>query len=163
MECEICYSHKCNNDFIKLPCDHELCNECFPKIMNGKCPFCRFKFSNTNQQYYNEIDNEIDLEIDILYYSEDENQLTSRQRRRRRRNYNIYNNRNNRNNRPRNITSNIPIEIFIFDEETPNQEPTTQSLNTKTKRVFKQNGKRRNKKNNRWNQLRLQQNIPNSY
>jgi hypothetical protein len=166
MECEICYSTKNDNNFVKLPCNHSLCNECFPKLINGKCPFCRHQFSNTNERYYNEMDEEFDLEIDIIYYSEDEDQLTSRQRRRRRRDYNTYNNVNSR---QRNITSDIPLEIFIFDQQdTPNQEQEQEQEtviyhNTKNKRVFKNNNTKRNKKNNRWNQLRLQQNIPNSY
>lgn len=160
MECEICYSHKQDNDFVKLPCNHSLCNICFPKLINGCCPFCRYKFSNTNERYYNEVDQEFDLEFEVLYYSEEDDiPLSSRQRRRRRRNYN-----HTINSRPRNISNNTPTQIFIF-EESNNQiiEPQRIFHNTKSKRVFKNNEKRRNKKNNTWNQLRLQNNISNSY
>jgi hypothetical protein len=41
-ECNICYEVYDNNScLIWLPCFHFLCNECYKKLTNNICPFCR--------------------------------------------------------------------------------------------------------------------------
>ena len=140
-----------------------MCNDCFPKIRIPVCPFCRAKYGNNNNKYYNEIDHEffdIEFDIDIVYYSDDnESYNTSRtnRRRRRRRHHNLRP-------RPRQITPQTPVNIFIIDNpiEDTNNEPEIHS-NTKPKRTFKRNEKRRNNVNNSWNFRNLQSNISQSY
>ena len=42
MECGICIELVC---LIKqLPCNHEICKNCYIKLYNNNCPFCRRKF-----------------------------------------------------------------------------------------------------------------------
>jgi hypothetical protein len=40
-ECYICYEDVNENHFKKLSCTHELCQSCYSKLPNEKCPFCR--------------------------------------------------------------------------------------------------------------------------
>lgn len=40
-ECDICYEEVNEKYFKKLPCKHELCQSCYSKLTNEKCPFCR--------------------------------------------------------------------------------------------------------------------------
>ena len=166
MDCGICYDKKGLEEFTELPCSHKVCNTCFPKIRVPVCPFCRQKYGNNNERYYNEIDNEfddlLDLDFDILYFSDDEHSYSQRtQRRNRRRQF-----RRNHNPRPRQITNNIPTNIFYLPniniEHIYNPPTTTQTSthnNTKNKRKFKNNGKRRAKTSNNWNYRNLQTNL----
>jgi len=40
-ECDICYEEVNEKHFKKLSCKHELCQSCYSKLPNEKCPFCR--------------------------------------------------------------------------------------------------------------------------
>lgn len=164
MECGVCLDTKDDTEFTVLPCNHSVCNECFPKIRVPKCPFCRAKYGNTNNKYYDEIDDDIfefEMDYDMLYFSDSDYQSSRTNRRRRRRRYRTENLRP----RPRQITSSTPINIFIIQDnhQELNNPENTQSLNTKQKRKFKNNEKRRNKVNHSWNHLRNQINISQSY
>jgi hypothetical protein len=163
MDCGICLENKKDDDFTDLPCNHRVCNECYPKIRVPVCPFCRQKYGNTNNKYYDEIDNELldfEFDFDILYFSDDEYALSQRtHRRNRRRQF-----RRNHNPRQRQITNNIPTNIFYLPniniDHIYNPESTqTTHHNTKPKRKFKNNGKRRTKTSNTWNYRNLQSNI----
>lgn len=164
MECGVCLDTKTDTEFTILPCNHKVCSECFPKIKVPKCPFCRAQYGNINNKYYDEIDDdmfEIELDFDMLYYSDGNYQSSRINRRRRRRRYRNENIRP----RPRQITPSIPVNIFIIQED--NQEPVerenNERVNIKKKRKFKNNEKRRNKVNNSWNNRRNQTNISQSY
>jgi hypothetical protein len=153
MDCGVCLESRNETFYTTLPCEHKVCNECFPKIRVPVCPFCRHKYGNTSDKHYNEIDEEFDFDFNIVYYSEDEYTFESERSRRRTR-------RRRRANpgRPRQVTNETPVNIFIIEpQEVPNVEPSY--VNTKEKRIFKNNDKRRNKKNNSWNQRRLQVNL----
>ena len=41
MECMICLEE--NNDFVSMPCNHEVCKSCHSKLLktSNECPFCR--------------------------------------------------------------------------------------------------------------------------
>ena len=158
MDCGVCLENRKKDNFTILPCNHSVCNECFPKIRVPVCPFCRSKYGNSNDRYYDEIDDELfDFDFNIIYYSDDEIMHSQRtHRRNRRRQF-----RRNDNPRPRRITNNIPTNIFYV----PNLNidhiytPPNTYTNTKTKRKFKENGKRRTKTSNSWNYRQLQTNL----
>lgn len=40
-ECYICYEEFSEDCFKKLSCKHELCKECYSKLRDETCPFCR--------------------------------------------------------------------------------------------------------------------------
>ena len=164
MECGVCLDTKTDTDFTILPCTHKVCSECFPKIKIPKCPFCRAKYGNVNNKYYDEIDDdmfEIELDFDMLYYSDGDYQTSRIHRRRRRRRYRNENIRP----RPRQITPSITVNIFFIqeDEQEVNDTNNNERINIKKKRKFKNNEKRRNKVNNSWNHRRNQINISQSY
>ena len=164
MECGVCLDTKTDTEFTILPCTHKVCSECFPKIKIPKCPFCRAKYGNVNNKYYDEIDDdmfEIELDFDMLYYSDGDYQTSRIHRRRRRRRYRNENIRP----RPRQITPSIPVNIFVIqeDEQEVNDTNNNERINIKKKRKFKNNEKRRNKVNNSWNYRRIQTNISQSY
>ena len=70
-ECHICYEHKNPDKLKKLVCNHELCNDCYKKLKQNTCPFCRhvitpynppsnhYHFSNNNFQEESQIDSDI--------------------------------------------------------------------------------------------------------
>jgi hypothetical protein len=163
MDCGVCLENKIEDNFTILPCNHKVCNECFPKIRVPVCPFCRHKYGNTNDRYYNEIDDELfDFQVDIVYFSDDEELYSQRTHRRNRRRQS----RRNRNPRARQPTNHTPINIIHL----PNINidniiniPEISHPNTKPKRKFKNNGKRRVKTANSWNFRNLQNNISQSY
>lgn len=151
MECGVCLECKDESLYTTLPCDHKVCNECFPKIRVPVCPFCRHAYGNTSNKYYDEIDDEFDFDFNIVYFSDDEYTFeTERSRRRRRRR------RTNVIGRPRQNTNETPVNVFIA---TNTITPEVTHVNTKQKRNFKNNEKRRNKKNNSWNYRNLQVNL----
>ncbi len=159
MDCGVCLENKNEESFTTLPCNHKVCNECFPKIRVPVCPYCRHKYGNTNNKYYDEIDDEMfDFQVDIVYFSDDEELYSQRTRRRnRRRQY-----RHNNNPRPRQQTNNTPINIvhlpnINIDNILSNREIS--HSNTKIKRKLKSDGKRRQKNANTWNYRNLQNNI----
>lgn len=163
MDCGVCLEQKEEDNFTILPCNHKVCNVCFPKIRVPVCPFCRCKYGNSNDRYYNEIDDELfEFDFNIIYFSDDEELLSQRNRRRnRRRQY-----RRNHNPRPRRQTNHNPINIIHLPHINLDhiiQLQETPSINTKTKRKFKNNGKRRVKTSNSWNYRNLQNNISQSY
>jgi hypothetical protein len=160
MDCGVCLDTKVDTEFTTLPCNHKVCNECFPRIKVPVCPFCRAKYGNNNSRYYDEIDDEFELDFDILYFSDNDSYETSRtNRRRRRRRYQHSNARQ----RPRQIASSVPINIFIIGEPQELESEGSEENKTKIKRVFKRNENKRNKKNNSWNHRNLQTNISQSY
>jgi predicted amidophosphoribosyltransferase len=48
-ECMVCFEEGVS--FIKLACSHELCHECYPKVvrLNGLCPMCLQPIETTIQ------------------------------------------------------------------------------------------------------------------
>ena len=162
MDCGVCLEKKEDDKFTTLPCNHKVCNVCFPKIRVPVCPFCRSRYGNNNERFYDEIDELFEFNFNILYFSDDDELLSQRNRRRnRRRQYRL-----NHNPRPRRTTNHIPLNII----HVPNINidhiisiPETTHTNTKQKRKFKNNGKRRVKTANSWNYRNLQNNISQSY
>jgi hypothetical protein len=66
MDCGVCLEDKIlQKDIIFFRCSHNICKECYVKLMKRLCPFCRKKikiFSDKNskqpKEYYNETDDE---------------------------------------------------------------------------------------------------------
>ncbi len=144
-ECGVCLEIKPDNQFKILSCNHNLCEKCYPQLRVNKCPFCRTPFireTNIIQPSHT-----INVEINFFEY---EAFLPRRQIRRQR-------NKNNSRNRgrPRVITNNNPISIFFYDGDI-NIEINDDGEN---KQKNKKNDYKRNKKNNRWSNLRNQQNF----
>lgn len=48
MDCHICYDK--NSSLKSLPCEHSLCYNCFIRLNNSICPFCRELFIYTNEE-----------------------------------------------------------------------------------------------------------------
>jgi hypothetical protein len=48
MDCHICYDK--NSSLKSLPCEHSLCYNCFIKLNNSICPFCRELFIYTKEE-----------------------------------------------------------------------------------------------------------------
>ena len=48
MDCHICYDK--NSSLKSLPCEHSLCYNCFIKLDNSICPFCREFFIYTKEE-----------------------------------------------------------------------------------------------------------------
>lgn len=156
-ECPVCLESLDNNTFNTLPCSHQICKKCFPRLRIPICPLCRNPFGETRSDDY---DNEpiivIEIDYDILDF------LSPRQRRRQR-------NRHSHNHRmrPRHITPIQPLSIInindtlmndsIIDNRTILHENTRKKL-PEHKR-HKRNQKKRNFISNRWNELRTQQNL----
>ena len=57
MECNICYEYKKDNQMHNLECKHSLCKECYHKLRNNTCPFCRRLIKGKKK--YNECVNNI--------------------------------------------------------------------------------------------------------
>ena len=45
-QCGICYETYVLNSAVFLPCFHDVCYDCFGKLVKPICPFCRLDFSN---------------------------------------------------------------------------------------------------------------------
>lgn len=157
MDCGVCLDNKDKDDFTVLPCNHTVCNECFPKIRIPVCPFCRHKYGNTNNKYYDEILNEeFEIDLDIFYFSDDmEVYQSPRTRRRRQRR------QTNPRPRPRQTTSIVPVNIFVLEQE--NEPEQSEPIRNKKIKKPKRNQQRRNHINNSWNYRNLQSNISQSY
>jgi len=48
MDCHICYDK--NSSLKFLPCEHSLCYNCFIRLANSICPYCREKFIYTQEE-----------------------------------------------------------------------------------------------------------------
>jgi len=48
MDCHICYDKNLSLKF--LPCEHSLCYNCFIRLSNSICPYCREKFIYTKEE-----------------------------------------------------------------------------------------------------------------
>ena len=48
MDCHICYDK--NSCLKSLPCEHSLCYNCFIRLANSICPFCREIFTFTTEE-----------------------------------------------------------------------------------------------------------------
>lgn len=59
MECHICYEDKKEHQMKKLDCKHSLCKDCFNKLRNNTCPFCRRLIKG--KKIYNECINRIQI------------------------------------------------------------------------------------------------------
>ena len=54
MDCTICLDDKIHVDNIKhLDCGHQLCKDCYYKLVRNLCPFCRCIISNKSDGSYN--------------------------------------------------------------------------------------------------------------
>ena len=51
-ECYICYEHNSDKIFKTLVCNHSLCNDCYKKLIQSKCPFCRHPIEIPNPSVY---------------------------------------------------------------------------------------------------------------
>ena len=142
-ECGVCLEVKPNNQFKILSCNHNLCESCYPKLRQDKCPFCRTPFmKETNIMHKTHIN----IEINFFDYED----FLSRRQIRRQRNKNNSRNRG----RPRVITNNNPISVFFYDGEI---NINTEEGNNNNR--HKNNNNKRNQKSNRWKDLRNQKNI----
>lgn len=170
-KCHICWEQKKCESFEFLPCEHSLCGECYKKMRNHLCPFCRQPYKrskpvdvpilnmplprNTNNSVMN--DEELllemahsfeDLEIDQgRHHSNPRNR--NRQNRRRRR-------PSRRTSRNRNTT--LVVET-VFEFEFVEEDAESPKKKRKTKKPTRKNRTR----NNRWNSLRNQQRFSNSF
>ena len=43
MDCTICYEIKKESQFKILDCKHKLCNDCYNRLRENTCPYCRRK------------------------------------------------------------------------------------------------------------------------
>lgn len=65
-ECQICLEDKIN---IDLHCGHEVCIDCYKRVYEGDCPFCRATSyfdkceSKYNSEYYHESESIVETEI----------------------------------------------------------------------------------------------------
>jgi hypothetical protein len=48
MDCHICYDK--NSSLKSLPCEHSLCYNCFIRLANSICPYCRENFIYTQEE-----------------------------------------------------------------------------------------------------------------
>jgi len=48
MDCHICYDK--NSSLKFLPCEHSLCYNCFIRLANSICPYCRENFTYTPEE-----------------------------------------------------------------------------------------------------------------
>jgi hypothetical protein len=48
MDCHICYDK--NSSLKSLPCEHSLCYNCFIRLANSICPYCRENFIYTPEE-----------------------------------------------------------------------------------------------------------------
>ena len=156
-DCPVCLDSVNTTNFNTLPCNHNVCKNCFPKLRIPICPLCRAPFGDTNTDLYdNQVEYSIVVEIDYDLFDF----MSPRQRRRQRnRQYSNLQHRP-RPPRPRNITSSQPISIInINDTIIDNRNIQTRKKLPEHKR-YKRNHKKRNNISNTWNFLRNQHNIP---
>ena len=178
-KCGICYEEKEFNHFKILDCNHKVCKQCFPKIKNPLCPFCRQPFSsnrrsslpisipNSNNNELNDVQNMFgNLIVNrqrLSYDSHLENALRLQQRQERRQNRrNRRNRRQERRNRQgieRGVTIG-PSQIFDFIENTEdNTEDNKEDNAEENQKIEYRDNRRRNNRSNRWQQLNNQRNF----
>ena len=171
-KCHICWEQKKCESFEFLPCEHSLCGECYKKMRNHLCPFCRQPYKrskpvdvpilnmplprNTNNSVMN--DEELllemahsfeDLELDQGRHHSNPRNRNRQQNRRRRR-------PSRRTSRNRNTT--LVVET-VFEFEFVEEDAESPKKKRKTKKPTRKNRTR----NNRWNSLRNQQRFSNSF
>lgn len=163
-ECPVCLDSICSSKFNLLPCQHKVCQECYPRIRIPICPLCRAPYGDTHQFDYDfdELPIVIEIEYDFLDF------LSPRQRRRQRNRRQLQ-----QRPRPRRLTSLEPISIIHIDSSNliiednilPPISPTSPIQNRRYRKKLpqhkriKQNQKRRNNVSNTYNSLRNQQNF----
>jgi len=85
-ECIICYKSFNSNFFKILKCNHELCKNCYLKLEQPHCPYCRHPFTYLKEERNSFADYFEDHHyIDIVLLSEYINSIPIRKRHRRRR------------------------------------------------------------------------------
>tara|TARA_B100000767_G_C19764429_1_gene536782 strand:+ start:349 stop:753 length:405 start_codon:yes stop_codon:yes gene_type:complete len=68
-ECHICYEHKTDKLFKTLVCNHKLCFNCYNKLIQSTCPFCRHPIEIPNPSVY--IAPDIPFSIEDTYITQD--------------------------------------------------------------------------------------------
>lgn len=163
-DCPVCLDSFNIPSFNILPCNHKICQICYPKIRVPICPLCRQPYGDTNHLDFDNYNTEQTLFIEIEYDFIDF--LSPRQRRRQRNRRQLQNRP-----RPRRLTPLEPISLIqidnlvIEDNIIPPISPTS-PINQRRYRKkipnhkrIKQNHKRRNNVSNTFNDLRNQQNF----
>ena len=162
-DCPVCLETFNLNSFNTLPCNHKICQKCYPQIRLPICPLCRQPYGDT--VYLNQDENieqpqlYIEIEYDFIDF------LSPRQRRRQRNRRQLQNRP-----RPRRLTPLEPISVIqidnlvIEDNNIPPISPTSPINRRYRKKIpnhkrIKQNHKRRNNTSNTYNFLRNQQNF----
>ena len=49
-ECIVCLDEKYEDEFIKLPCNHEICKTCHPQLIRPFCPYCRYQYGEYTEE-----------------------------------------------------------------------------------------------------------------
>ena len=156
-ECMICMEPTLLTQFNTLPCNHKLCNQCFPKIKIPRCPFCRAPYGNIEEEEEGEYDEtilfvDLDIEYSLVRF------LTPRQRRRQRERRR----RISMQRRPvplRRINHTTPLNIINVTDITIEEAPEPVQRKKKYDKKRNKNEKKRIITSNNYNYLRNQQNI----
>jgi len=67
MDCGICYEKKESDDMKLLKCHHYLCHNCFDKLIQRKCPFCRQSFERICNSSIASVHDSFEQEFDDQY------------------------------------------------------------------------------------------------
>ena len=173
-KCGICYEEKNLNHFKILECNHKVCKQCFPRIKNPLCPFCRQPFISNRRRSLpisipnsnNELDDIQNIFGNLIvnrqrlsYDNHLENALRLQQRQERRQERRIRRrNRRNIQGIERGITIG-PSQVFDFvenvEEENVEEENVEENVEENHKIEYRDN-RRRNNRSNRWQQLNNQ-------
>jgi hypothetical protein len=162
MDCNICYETYDMESIVWLNCLHNLCKNCYNRLTQPLCPYCRFNIPKNNN-ILSEPEQPVlsaSAPTPIIQIPRDWEQNTRIERRRRQRQREIerYSRRNTRRipiqNNTQEITEEIPIQNIqniqndeINDEYIFNFEESIDDNNLQ---------KLKNTKNNRWNHLNNQ-------
>ena len=157
-QCGVCLEDRNRCDFEIFPCGHKLCHNCYPRLTNWTCPFCRssvpMPIPQRNPSYESDYD-----------YIESDLRREARRNQRRYRRERVQRNRGVTN--TTNTTNNIVIVVeegsLDMDENMWENEIMTRLIET-----FLDNDQdkdlqeRRNQRSNNWNSRRNQRNISHS-
>ena len=68
MDCSICMESKISDDnMVWLRCNHSLCSDCYSKLMQNSCPFCRTSIEEEKEEKDQNQDMEYIIELNLNY------------------------------------------------------------------------------------------------